>query len=165
MPNHVVFISIGSNIGDKLQNCRNAVCAIAEGGVSLPIAQSRFYQTEPVDYCEQDWFVNAAIKIETDCEPVALLGKLQSIEKNLGRKKNVIRFGPRLIDLDILLYDSLIIELPRLTIPHPRMHQRRFVLQPLCDIDPFTVHPVLKKDMWTLLNALGENKQRIIQID
>lgn len=164
MQHHIAFISVGSNIGDKLQNCRKGIAALAAGGRSILRGQSHFYRTEPVDYSDQDWFVNAVVKIETDNEPAVLFRELKTIEKEAGRKKNAIRFGPRILDLDILLYDRLILESAELIIPHPRMHQRRFVLQPMCDIDPLMVHPVLKKDMQSLRDALGENKQRIIQI-
>jgi len=164
MPHHVAFIAVGSNIGDKLLNCRKGIAALTAGGRSVLKGQSHFYRTEPVDYSEQDWFVNAVVKIETPSDPAVLFRELKSVEKDFGRKTNVIRFGPRILDLDILLYDRLILETPELTIPHPRMHQRRFVLQPMCDIDPRMVHPVLKKDMQSLRDALGENEQRIIQI-
>jgi 2-amino-4-hydroxy-6-hydroxymethyldihydropteridine diphosphokinase len=117
-----------------------------------------------VDYSDQDWFVNVVAKIQTQSEPAVLFRDLKSVERGFGRKKDGIRFGPRILDLDILLYDRLILKSVELTIPHPRMHQRRFVLQPMCDIDPHMVHPVLKKDMRSLLDALGENEQRIIQI-
>ncbi|MDF1593350.1 MAG: 2-amino-4-hydroxy-6-hydroxymethyldihydropteridine diphosphokinase [Desulfobacterales bacterium] len=164
MPHHVAFISVGSNIGDKLRNCRKGIAALTAGGRSILKGQSHFYRTEPVDYSDQDWFVNAVVKIETRSEPAVLFRELKSIEKDVGRKEEAIRFGPRILDLDILLYDRLIMESVELTIPHPRMHQRRFVLQPMCDIDPLMLHPVLKKDMRSLQDALGENEQRIIQI-
>ena len=164
MLHHVAFISVGSNIGNKLQNCRKGIAALTAEGRSVLRGQSHFYQTEPVDYSDQDWFVNAVAKIETQSEPAVLFRELKSVEKDLGRKKDAIRFGPRILDLDILLYDRLILESVELIIPHPRMHQRRFVLQPMCDIDPHMVHPVLKKDMRSLRDALRENEQRIIQI-
>jgi len=104
------------------------------------------------------------VHIETASEPAALFRELKSIEKDAGRKKDTVRFGPRILDLDILLYDRVILESAELIIPHPRMHQRRFVLQPLCDIDSHMVHPVLKKGMQSLLDAMKENEQRIIQI-
>jgi len=164
MHHHIAYISVGSNIGDKLQNCRKGIAALTAGGRSILKGQSHFYRTEPVDYSDQDWFVNAVAKIQTKSEPAVLFRDLKSVERGFGRKKDGIRFGPRILDLDILLYDRLILKSVELTIPHPRMHQRRFVLQPMCDIDPRIVHPVLKKDMRSLLDALGENEQRIIQI-
>ena len=164
MPNHIALISVGSNIGDKLLNCRRGIDALTAEGRSVLTGRSHFYRTEPVDYRDQDWFVNAVIKIETRSEPADLFRELKQVEKDFGRKKDAIRFGPRILDLDILLYDQLIVETVDLIIPHPRMHQRRFVLQPMCDIDSHMVHPVLKKDMQSLRDALGENEQRIIQI-
>lgn len=164
MQRHVAFISVGSNLGDKLLNCRKGIAALNAGERSVITGQSHFYRTEPVDYLDQDWFVNAVVKIETRIEPAVLFGELKSIEKEIGRDSDGIRYGPRVLDLDILLYDRLILETAELIIPHPRMHRRRFVLQPMCDIDPRMMHPVLKKDMQALQDALGENEQRIIRI-
>lgn len=164
MPSNVAFISVGSNIGDKLRNCRNALAALTAGGMAVLKRQSHFYRTEPVDYAEQEWFVNAVVEIETAREPMMLLSELKSIETAAGRERGGVRFGPRLLDLDILLYDSVIFDSPELIIPHPRMHKRRFVLQPMCDINKKLIHPVLKMDMETLLAALPEYEQRIIRI-
>jgi 2-amino-4-hydroxy-6-hydroxymethyldihydropteridine diphosphokinase len=157
----VAFISIGSNMGNKLANCRNAVDTIQRTGVGRVVAQSKFYHTEPVDFIDQEWFLNAAIKIETPLEPLGLLNALQQIQKAAGRKKGGIRFGPRVIDLDIIFYDDLTFEDERLMIPHPRMHKRRFVLQPICDIDPQIVHPVLEQTVGRLLLQMKDNDQRI----
>jgi 2-amino-4-hydroxy-6-hydroxymethyldihydropteridine diphosphokinase len=140
---HTAFISIGSNLGNKLANCYDAIDAIRRTGAGRIVAQSKFYYTEPVDFVDQDWFVNAALKIETVLEPLALLSALQEIQMTAGRKSGGIRYGPRIIDLDIIFYDNIIFEHERLMIPHPRMHKRRFVLQPICDIDPQVIHPVL----------------------
>jgi 2-amino-4-hydroxy-6-hydroxymethyldihydropteridine diphosphokinase len=126
-------------------------------------AESRIYQTEPVDYTDQDWFINLVVKIETLLDPNRLLQRLQSIQRKAGRLKDSIRFGPRVLDLDIIFYDEVVINSKQLVIPHPRMHKRRFVLQPLCDIDPAITHPVLKSDVRTLLNHLDDNEQRIIE--
>ena len=157
----MAFISIGSNMGNKLANCRNAVDTIQRTGVGRVVAQSKFYHTEPVDFIDQEWFLNAAIKIETPLEPLGLLNALQQIQKAAGRKKGGIRFGPRVIDLDIIFYDDLTFEDERLMIPHPRMHKRRFVLQPICDIDPQIVHPVLEQTVGRLLLQMKDNDQRI----
>jgi len=164
MPFHTAFISVGSNIGDKLLNCRKGIAALTAGGRSVLKSRSHFYRTEPVDYDDQDWFVNAVVEIETRSEPAVLFRELKQVEKDFGRKKDAIRFGPRILDLDILLYDRLILASAELIIPHPRMHQRRFVLQPMCDIDPHVAHPVLQKDMQSLRDALVEHEQRIIRI-
>lgn len=160
---HIAYISAGSNIGNRLENCQKGITALTESGLSTLKAKSPFYTTEPVDYNEQDWFVNAVVKIETILEPFQLLSRLQAIERDAGRINDSIRFGPRILDLDIIMYDDLVINSPELIIPHPKMHKRHFVLKLFCDIDPMIVHPVLKKDMQYLLNKLGKDKQKIIQ--
>jgi 2-amino-4-hydroxy-6-hydroxymethyldihydropteridine diphosphokinase len=158
---HTVFISMGSNMGDKVANCRDAVDALKRTGTARIIAQSKFYYTEPVDFIDQGWFINAVLKIKTALEPLALLSALQEIQVAIGRKSSGIRFGPRIIDLDIIFYDTIIFENERLIIPHPRMHKRRFVLLPLCDIDPQVKHPGLGQNVSDLLMQLNDNGQRI----
>jgi 2-amino-4-hydroxy-6-hydroxymethyldihydropteridine diphosphokinase len=160
---HIAYISVGSNIGDKLLNCQNGIIALTQSGESVLLAQSPFYMTEPVDYEDQDWFVNAAVKIRTSLEPFQLLNQLKSVERKAGRTDG-IRFGPRILDMDIIFYDEAAIRLPGLSVPHPRMHQRRFVLKPICDIAPDFVHPILKKDMQFLLANINHNHQRIVQL-
>ena len=156
---HAVYISIGSNIGNKLKNCQNGIAALIKPGLSLLRKQSPFYSTEPVDYKNQDWFINAVIKIQSIFDPYQLLSEIQSIQQGVGRISDPVRYGPRVLDLDILLYDDLVINSSGLVIPHPRMHKRRFVLKPICDIDPKVVHPVLKKDMRHLLDNLGDGQK------
>ena len=159
---HTVYIGAGSNIGDKLLNCKKGIAALTRSEKTILKDWSRFYKTEPVDYKDQDWFVNLVVKIETRLDPFKLLDELKSIERGTGRVYGPIRFGPRILDLDILLYDNWVKNTSRLVIPHPRMHKRRFVLQPICDIDPEIVHPVLKKDMQYLLDHLDDHKQRVV---
>ncbi|MDM8523311.1 2-amino-4-hydroxy-6-hydroxymethyldihydropteridine diphosphokinase [Desulfococcaceae bacterium HSG8] len=161
---HTAYISAGSNIGNKLLNCQDGIVAITRSGKSVLRDHSRFYKTEPVDYREQDWFVNAAVKIETSLDPLQLLGELKSIEREAGRTGDVIRFGPRVLDLDILLYDDMVIKVGDLCLPHPRMHKRHCILKPVCDIAPHLVHPVLKKDMQYLLDNLDHEDQGVIQL-
>ncbi len=160
MTRHTAYISVGSNRGDKLLHCRNGIAAMTGSGASTLIDQSRFYLTEPVDYpfdyTEQDWFVNGVVKIRTDYDPFQLFHELASIEFQTGRTKNEIRFGPRVLDLDILLYEDRVIQTSELIIPHPRMHKRRFVLKPICDIDPNIGHPIFKKTMHQLLSDLQD---------
>jgi len=158
---HTAYVSVGSNLGNKIENCRNGIAALTRSGQTRIVDQSPIYRTEPVDYLDQDWFVNYVVKIETESDPLALLDTLKSIERAAGRVKNTIRFGPRILDLDIILYDELVLDDPRLIIPHPRMHKRRFVLKPICDIDPEMNHPVLNQSMRSLLNNLDEKEQRI----
>ena len=160
---HTAYIGAGSNIGDKLENCKNGIIALSNNQNTKIKKWSRFYKTEPVDYEDQDWFVNVVVKIETTFDPFQLLKKLKSIEHHAGRPDDPVRFGPRILDLDILLFDGVVTNSSGLTIPHPRMHERRFVLKPICDIDPAIVHPVLKKEMQDLLAILDDNEQRIIE--
>jgi 2-amino-4-hydroxy-6-hydroxymethyldihydropteridine diphosphokinase len=160
---HTAYIGAGSNIGDKLLNCKNGIIALTKLQNTQIKKWSRFYQTEPVDYKNQDWFINGVVKIETDLDPFHLIKKLKSIEDDSGRMDDTVRFGPRILDLDILLFDDAVMNSSGLIIPHPRMHKRRFVLKPICDIDPSIVHPVLKKEMRDLLADLDENEQRMIE--
>lgn len=163
METHTAYISVGSNIGDKLSNCQKGIAELTRSDRSRLMAQSQFYSTEPVDYEDQDWFVNAAVKIETRLNPFELLKTLKSIEREAGRTAESIRFGPRILDLDLILYDDLVINTAELVVPHPRMHKRRFVLQPICDIDPAIVHPIIKKRLRDLLESLDDCGQRIFQ--
>jgi 2-amino-4-hydroxy-6-hydroxymethyldihydropteridine diphosphokinase len=162
---HAVFISVGSNLGGKLVNCLSGIAALTASAESSLLGASRFFRTSPVDYADQDWFVNAVVKIRTTMAPFALLDTLVSIQQRLGRKSDAVRFGPRVLDLDILLYDDWVIRTPRLTIPHPRMHKRAFVLQPICDINPSVVHPVLGQTVADLLSRLDDEDQRVIPLE
>jgi len=150
-------------MGDKLLNCKNGLTALGESGATAIKAWSNFYRTSPVDFKDQDWFVNAVVKIETGLDPVELLKEMNSIQTRAGRSGDQVRFGPRILDLDIILYDNAVINLPGLTIPHPRMYNRRFVLKPLCDIDPEIIHPVLNRDVRNLLDSLNDDEQRVVE--
>lgn len=161
---HSAFISVGSNLGDKLEQCRRGLGALAAGGDIRITGKSRMYRTEPVDVTDQDWFVNCVIRIETGLGPFELLARLQSVQHQAGRPAESVRFGPRVLDLDILLYDGLVMDDPRLILPHPRMHRRRFVLKPLCDIDPDALHPVLGQTAATLLADLDEDGQQVLEL-
>jgi len=130
-----VYLALGSNINDREKNLKDAVNMILQMPATSLKTVSNIYETEPVGYVEQDDFLNAALLIETGLKPVQLLEELQAIEKNLKRTRE-IRWGPRTIDIDILLYGNLDISLPQLEIPHPRMFERAFVLVPLRDIMP-----------------------------
>jgi 2-amino-4-hydroxy-6-hydroxymethyldihydropteridine diphosphokinase len=159
MNNHTVYISVGSNLGSKLENCQKGVEALIRSGSAVLIKQSGIYKTDPVGYKDQDWFVNYVIKIETDLDPFQLLRELKYIQRKAGRVHDPVRYGPRILDLDIILYDDFVINSAKLTIPHPRMHKRRFVLKPICDIDPQIVHPVIEKKMQYLLETLNDIEQ------
>jgi 2-amino-4-hydroxy-6-hydroxymethyldihydropteridine diphosphokinase len=162
MKTHTAFLSVGSNLGDPLRNCRQGIAALcADSRVEL-LAQSQFYRTQPVDFLEQDWFVNAALQLRTVLAPLDLLALIQSIQRLMGRKSDAVRFGPRILDLDIIFYDDLVLDTPHLVVPHPRMHKRRFVLQPICDIDPGVVHPLLGRTMQELLQQLPIEGQEMV---
>ncbi|MGB2621231.1 MAG: 2-amino-4-hydroxy-6-hydroxymethyldihydropteridine diphosphokinase [Candidatus Acidiferrum sp.] len=134
-----IYLSLGSNIGDRQANLRAAITALAPAGVHVKQLSS-LYETEPVDFLAQPWFLNCVVEAETDLDPHALLRALNSIESHLGSKKDFSK-GPRKLDLDILLYNSQSIDTPDLQIPHPRMLTRRFVLAPLAEIAPLLRHP------------------------
>ena len=161
MTETAVFIAIGSNLGDKHQNCLDGISRLREvPGVSVTDV-SPFYRTAPVDYTDQDWFVNAALRIVTELAPESLLKVLKTIEKELGREEGGIRFGPRPLDMDIIFYGDHSFHSELLEIPHPRMHKRRFVLQPICDIEPATIHPVFKQTVRRLLDQIDDPEQQI----
>jgi 2-amino-4-hydroxy-6-hydroxymethyldihydropteridine diphosphokinase len=162
---HTVFISVGANLGDKLGNCRFGIAQLAAFAGEGRVAVSPFYRTAPVDYLDQDWFVNAALRLTTRLTPLELLDRIIEIQTRAGRKEDQIRFGPRVLDLDIIFYGAQVIRAPRLEIPHPRMHKRRFVLQPICDIDPAFIHPVRGQTVLALLNRLDDEQQEIFRID
>lgn len=164
MSAHTAIISVGSNIGDKEANCRQGIDGLLDSDKVSLVKASRFYSTSPVDYLDQGWFVNAAVQIETHLEPLDLLAFLQTIQQQAGRTKGGIRFGPRVLDLDIIFYDQLVMKTTALEIPHPRMHKRHFVLQPICDIDPGIMHPLLNMPVKSLLNQLGDNEQEVFEL-
>lgn len=136
-------------MGERVRNLQEAVAALGDAGIKI-IRVSSLYETEPVDYTNQAWFVNQAVAVETEMAPMELLQTAQRIETQMGRTKTVPK-GPRLIDLDILLYNDEIIDLPELQIPHPAMHLRRFVLQPLAEIAPDALHPGMHRSVAELL--------------
>ncbi len=165
-----VYISLGSNIGDKKNNLLSAVQLLKEHGEISVKEISPFYKTEPVDYLDQDWFVNGVLMAETSLRPTGLMKALKNIEKTLKQGKKAVRFGPRIIDLDIIYYGDTIMDTDTLIIPHPRMHRRCFVLKPLCDMEKSIVHPVLKLWPNELLERLlkrSDNKenQKVILIN
>lgn len=152
---HRAYIGIGSNMGNKEKNIKDALAEIEKSSYSKLINISDNYITKPVGYLDQDDFLNCAIEIKTLLSPSELVEFLLNIEKDLKRER-VIRWGPRTIDLDILLYDDIISSDPKVIIPHPRMHERYFVLKPLSDIAPYVIHPVLHKRIIDMLSEVSE---------
>ncbi len=151
------YVGLGSNIGEKVRECEKAITEILKGDRHRLLAKSSLYRTEPVGYASQDWFVNGAIKIETSFQPHGLLRFLKDVETRLGRTE-MFRWGPRLIDLDILFFGQEEIQSEELQIPHPLLHRRKFVLVPLVEIDRTLIHPVLKKTVRQLLEDLKEDQ-------
>jgi 2-amino-4-hydroxy-6-hydroxymethyldihydropteridine diphosphokinase len=152
MNTNTVYIALGTNIGERQKNIQLAIQAI-QSQVRL-LAQSSVYQTAPVGYLDQADFLNQVIKVETQRTPETLLWFLKEQERDMGRMKT-FRDGPRVIDLDILFFNELELELPDLQIPHPRLHERAFVLVPLSEIAPEFVHPILKLSVSQLLAKVG----------
>jgi 2-amino-4-hydroxy-6-hydroxymethyldihydropteridine diphosphokinase len=156
--NRVAYIGVGSNI-DPYRNCLRGLRRVAEDARVELLDLSSLYRTSPVSPVAQDDFLNGVCKIGWKGEVLELLYFLESVEQEMGRRRE-IPLGPRTVDLDILLFDDLILHTSRLTIPHPRMHERKFVLVPCLEIDGELVHPVMKVPLSQLLDAL-EDEQRI----
>ncbi len=152
---HIAYIGIGSNLGDRVRQCEKAISEILRVDGNELLARSSFFRTEPLGYTSQPWFVNGVVKIATDLDPVSLFQSLKTIEGLLGRTET-FRWGPRSIDLDLLFFNQACIETPEIKIPHPRIHERKFVLVPLAEIDSNLLHPVFKKTVRDLLNEMKE---------
>jgi len=148
----IVYLSLGSNLGDRKANLEAALRLIESPRLRLRRVSS-IWETEPVDVKNQAWFLNLVAEVETDLFPKMLLNHVQRVEKKMGRERKTAK-GPRNIDLDILLYGAFRVTAPGLMIPHPRMHERRFVLQPMVELAPNLRHPMLRRSMQELLGAL-----------
>lgn len=139
----IVYLGLGTNIGNKRKNLITAACILAERAGDV-LALSRFYESEPWGFKSENMFLNAALKLQTDFTPLTLLSVIQQIEIEMGRtERSKGEYHDRIIDIDILLYESLIMQNPNLIIPHPLMTERKFVMEPLAEIAPTFMHPVL----------------------
>ena len=150
----IAYLGLGSNLGDRLANLADAITRLADDRVRV-MRTSSVWETEPRDVPDQPWFLNQVVEIETDLFPRQLFQKIQRIEREMGRRKRMPK-GPRLIDLDILLYGNAQVKSAELEIPHPRMTDRRFVLAPLAELAPDLRHPILKRTMRDMLEDVAQ---------
>ena len=156
-PMKQVYLSLGSNFGDRVAHIRQALAMLPPAGIGI-VRTSSFYHTEPVDYAPQPWFANVVAEASTALLPLQLLHKCQAIEKALGRRPCIPK-GPRPIDIDILLYENAIVRSRGLRIPHPRLAERRFVLVPLCELAPALRHPVTSRTVRAMLQETADRGQ------
>ena len=154
---HRAFIAFGSNLGDREKNIQTAIASLTNRNDIRLVCQSSIIETEPWGYADQDAFLNGVIEIKTTLSPADLMTLLLETEKRLKRQR-VIHWGPRTLDLDILFYDRLICDHPHITLPHPRIQDRLFVLEPMAEIAPWYIHPVLGKSMTELMEQLKKSE-------
>lgn len=162
---HVAYVGIGSNMGNREKNILSAIEKIGStmGKINVVANVSNIYETKPVGYSDQGYFLNCTVEIKTLLKPEELLVKLLNIEEELKRKRT-IKCGPRTIDLDVLLFDDEILSTITLTVPHPRMHERLFVMQPLCDLAPYKLHPILRIRLIDIKQKLIKTEQDDVKL-
>ena len=156
----LVYLSLGSNVGDRQAHLHAALNRLASSELRI-LRVSPIYETEPVEHTAQGWFLNLVAEAEGDLSPSQLLGRMQTIERALGRIRTVPK-GPRTIDIDILLFGNAVVRTARLEIPHPRMAERRFVLAPLADLAPDLRHPVTQRTVREMLDAAPQQSLRLL---
>ncbi len=156
-----VYLSLGSNVGDREDHLRGAITRLES--IARVISVSSFYETEPMEVTNQPWFLNCAVKAETTKVPKQFMAAVLEMEREMGRLRTMKK-GPRTIDIDILLFGDAVVDSPEVTIPHPAMHERRFVLEPLVEIAPEARHPVFKKTVSEMLDALpgGQTVRKVV---
>jgi 2-amino-4-hydroxy-6-hydroxymethyldihydropteridine diphosphokinase len=155
---NIVFLGVGTNLGNRERNLKEAITRIEEK-IGPVLKSSTVYETEPWGFQSCDEFLNMVVKVETKLNPTGLLERILMIESQLGRVRDEKQYSSRVIDIDILLYEGMVIDEKSLKIPHPMMHERKFVLVPLCEIEPELVHPVLKQSMVSLLKTCKDTSK------
>ena len=154
----ISFIGLGSNVGSPIKRCREGIENLRIITGTQVLRCSSFYRTEPVGYLDQEWFINAVVEVRTVLAAEELLEELQNIERRMGRQRT-LKWGPRIIDLDILLYGQEVIQNDLLTVPHPSLHKRRFVLEPLHEIAPYAIHPAFGVSIAGLMERLVDDSK------
>jgi 2-amino-4-hydroxy-6-hydroxymethyldihydropteridine diphosphokinase len=158
---YTAYLAVGSNIGDRKANCVNGIDSLIELSESELLGISKMYETEPLYVEDQQWFINAVFAIKTKRPPLELFHIAKKVETKSGRDLSAQRYGPRVLDIDLLIVDDIIVQSPQLILPHPKLHERRFVLQPFADIAPNLNHPVLNITIQELLFNLDDKNKKV----